>query len=801
MTEKIGNVSLNLDYYEGQDLYSDGTVEEELLEAVKIHSPEEFPELICRKGSWPFLYHLSEQRANIIDWYPIKEGASVLEVGAGCGAVTGALTRLSGRVVANDLSKRRSLINAWRNRDAKNLEIMVGNFNTVADALKERFDYITLIGVFEYAESYIQEPEPGRAFLEKINRLLSEDGEILIAIENRLGLKYFAGCMEDHKGRVFEGIEGYPCTEGVRTYSKGELEQLLKSSGFTDYEFYYPYPDYKLPTSVYSDERQPGKGELLNNIRNFDGDRYVLFDEGKAFDSMAGTGDFPVFSNSFFVRVKKKKTAEGDKASAKAGLENAGIAEAALENAGYPEGGTEPEGTGKQRKMQKTASDRRLERISYAKFSRERRLPFQIATLIGKRQGEPVVVKRALHPSGKAHISGLKENQKLLASLYPRELLGVCPCRINEAGEAEFPFCRGKNLEQVLDGLVRKKDFANIRRLAEYLYEILKNARGVMPFVSSEEFEKLFGRVELPGEQFAAPVSNLDMLFANLIWSGETEARAGKEHTESGPAPSLQKQGSSLTLVDYEWVFDFMIPISYIYARSILLHGTLQTLPKEQLEELYGIAGIKPQEVALYYQMEVRFQQYVSGEDEIHVLSKVYPLMRTKNFLLEYWNTAQVYFPVRVLGILKEDPEKEEELYFGLHYFQEVQGTLKIKDTKRYQAFVLCPADADCILQLRKIRGNREPISLSSHNGELQLGEDYYFRKDPRMTVENRDYETLEFSYFLYHRNDSLISQVMDLRILEKELIRQLALSRQKPHHKVIRKTRELLNKKRNEGQ
>ena len=46
MTEKIGNVSLKLDYYEGQDLYSDGAVEEELLEAVKTHSPEEFPELI-----------------------------------------------------------------------------------------------------------------------------------------------------------------------------------------------------------------------------------------------------------------------------------------------------------------------------------------------------------------------------------------------------------------------------------------------------------------------------------------------------------------------------------------------------------------------------------------------------------------------------------------------------------------------------------------------------------------------------------------------------------------------------------
>lgn len=306
MTEKIGNVVLNLDYYEGQDLYSDGEVEEELLEVAKNHRPEEFPQIIKEKGSWPFLYHLSEQRTNIIDWYPMKKGAKVLEIGAGCGAITTALVKKADRVVANDLSKRRSSINAWRNKEADNLEIVVGNFNTVAEKLEEKFDYITLIGVYEYAESYIQESDPYRVFLDKINNLLAEDGEILIAIENRLGLKYFAGCKEDHKGIAFEGIEGYPHTSGVRTFSKAELEQILQKNGYTEYEFYYPYPDYKLPTVIYSDEYLPKKGELLNNIRNFDADRYVMFDEGKAFDGIIESGYFPIFSNSFFIRVKRK---------------------------------------------------------------------------------------------------------------------------------------------------------------------------------------------------------------------------------------------------------------------------------------------------------------------------------------------------------------------------------------------------------------------------------------------------------------------------------------------------------------
>ena len=45
--------------------------------------------------------------------------------------------------MANDLSKRRSTINAYKNQDASNLEIMVGNFNVVAENMEERFDYVT----------------------------------------------------------------------------------------------------------------------------------------------------------------------------------------------------------------------------------------------------------------------------------------------------------------------------------------------------------------------------------------------------------------------------------------------------------------------------------------------------------------------------------------------------------------------------------------------------------------------------------------------------------------------------------
>ena len=304
MDEYIGKVKMNYEYYCGEDLYSDGDIEDELLRIVQ--SETDYSKIIYESASWPILYHLSDVRENVLSWYPFKENASVMEIGAGCGAVTGALLSKCSRVVSVDLSKRRSLINAYRHKEADNLEILVANFQDVYNNVHEKFDYITLIGVFEYAGLYINSNEPYSKFLNMIASLLKPDGKIIIAIENRLGLKYFAGCKEDHVGKYYTGIEDAYSDEGVRTFSKRELIKLFNENGFSQYEFYYPYPDYKLPEAIYSDENLPHEGELINNMRNFDAERYVVFDESKAFDGIIKASLFDEFSNSYIIELSNK---------------------------------------------------------------------------------------------------------------------------------------------------------------------------------------------------------------------------------------------------------------------------------------------------------------------------------------------------------------------------------------------------------------------------------------------------------------------------------------------------------------
>ena len=306
MEEHINKVTMDLTHWPGKDLYSDGDIEDEILSFVKDNPPSAYEDYIAKRKNWAVLYHLSYIRQNILAGVGIAKDDTVLEIGAGMGAITGKLCEKAKSVTCVELSKRRSEINAYRNREHDNLKILVGNFQTVESHLTEQFDVVTLIGVFEYGSSYIDSKEPYKDFLNIAMNRLKKGGRLYIAIENRLGLKYFAGCKEDHVGINFEGIEGYTKTNRAITFSREEFEHLFADCGITSYRFMYPYPDYKFPMQIFTDDRLPKIGELTMNLMNMDQNRYMLFDEANAYDSMADTDYFKTFSNSFLIEITKK---------------------------------------------------------------------------------------------------------------------------------------------------------------------------------------------------------------------------------------------------------------------------------------------------------------------------------------------------------------------------------------------------------------------------------------------------------------------------------------------------------------
>lgn len=417
---EIGNVVLDYRHYPGKDLYSDGAVEDEILSVVKEVSRVEYPSVIEEKGSWPFLYHLSPLRANIVDWLPINKTHKVLEIGSGCGAITEKLAEKAQEVTCVDLSAKRSHVNAYRNHDMANISIHVGNFKDIEPWLATDYDYICLIGVFEYAQSYIQSETPYEDFLKIMLRHIKNNGRIVIAIENRTGLKYFAGCKEDHLGTYFSGLEGYPDGGSARTFSRHGLEKILKNCSVSEYSFYYPYPDYKFPMAIYSDRRLPHLGELTDNIRNFDRDRMVLFNEKYAFDSIIREDLFDVFSNSYMV-----------------------VTGSQLETA-------------------------------YVKYSNDRAEEYMMRTEMVETPSGRLIRKVPLSEMARKHLRRLEQAYKLLSKRYEGSSLNINPCLLAEdAGYAEFPFEEGITLEEMLDQCLEQDNMEKFYELFDRYHAVI----------------------------------------------------------------------------------------------------------------------------------------------------------------------------------------------------------------------------------------------------------------------------------------------------------------------------------------
>ena len=303
MTEKIGGVTLNYDYYSGQDLYSDGdAVEEKILSIVKKESGYEF--VNDSYGEWAVMYHLSRQRENIVEPMEIEKTDEVLEIGAGMGAVTGAIARKCRKVDCIELSKRRSMVNAYRHREFTNIEILVGNFQDIR--LEKKYDVITLIGVLEYGYHYIDSEHPYEDFIRKVASCLKPGGKLYVAIENKLGLKYFAGYHEDHLGRPFVGLEGYRKSDKVKTFSHSQLNRLLLDNCFASTYFYYPFPDYKLPTVIYSDDIIENADLDFPEQSNYDMPVLQNFNMNKVFESLKGASERRMLANSFLVEAVKR---------------------------------------------------------------------------------------------------------------------------------------------------------------------------------------------------------------------------------------------------------------------------------------------------------------------------------------------------------------------------------------------------------------------------------------------------------------------------------------------------------------
>lgn len=228
--------------------------------------------LLQENPNTDYLYALSDIRENLLEWYDFDPEASLLQVGADYGALTGLYSRRVRKVTVLEANQNNLSFTRFRYQKMDNISYVNGDLESFAES---GFDYIVFAGTLS---------GDCKKQIEKAKSLLNPFGKLIIAVCNRLGLKYQAGAVRD----------GF-------SLSRTELLDLLGEEEKNDGNafMYYPMPDYRLPVTIYSDGYLPGKGDLTHAILAYDYPKYLRFDLGRMFDEVCEGKQFETFANSF----------------------------------------------------------------------------------------------------------------------------------------------------------------------------------------------------------------------------------------------------------------------------------------------------------------------------------------------------------------------------------------------------------------------------------------------------------------------------------------------------------------------
>lgn len=285
--------------------------------------------------------------------------------------------------------------------------------------------------------------------------------------------------------------------------------------------------------------------------------------------------------------------------------------------------------------------------IIFAKSAYERKPQFQICTkILKKNTGEKFVIKESLSKEADAHISSLYGKYQLLESTL-KGRLSVVPAKREIDNAVCFDFLEGHKFSELINKEIESGNWENAYVLIEDFYnEIKKMTVNSADIV--EEFYEIFGRFDLPeGLHYMKP-ANIDLIFDNIVY----------------------EENKGYQLLDYEWCFDFAVPIEYIMYRSILLLPSMANLEQEEQRQIWNIVGISDKMKETFYNMEVAFQRYVYGNDRKLecILKKIGTSKEQFDEVLSWTGRGREYEIA-----YKESSEKANEYFTAYHKEEQIR--------------------------------------------------------------------------------------------------------------------------------
>lgn len=355
--------------------------------------------------------------------------------------------------------------------------------------------------------------------------------------------------------------------------------------------------------------------------------------------------------------------------------------------------------------------------IIYSKISSERKDKFKICTSILKDQDTYRVEKIALDPSGISHFERIHQFYK---TTKDNDLFHYCPVRL-EKNTLIFDFIKGENLESIVNGYVKHDQLDKIIETMDLLYKI-NTCGDIVDFKVNQEFIDVFGKQDesLLLNQKCIRFCDIDVILENVILTND----------------------NSYSILDYEWVFDCTVPVSFIMYRAILHSIALSKLKKEELQVLYERYGITEELKALYLSMEENFQHYVSDEK-----------------ISDYYDKSSMH----LLDLHKEEEKDlldiivngQKNTIFNskqIHYETNVENLdIEIRFGKK------------SIFKLNSIKINGNLISDFKTNASFVIQDDYYFIEAPQIQLSNSESGLVELDFYMYYYGEDSIDNIINL--------------------------------------
>ena len=253
---------------------------------------------------WPTRYHLSRSRTNLLRALRFSRGTDVIEFGTGTGVLARYLGERGARVIGVEGSHDRARAAALRCQDLPEVRILVGRVDELSPL--HRCDAALCVGVYEYIAA--RGAAEGASFLRRVREHVRPGGVLILAIENQIGLKYLLGAPEDHLGVSWAGVAGYPPRTVARTFTRRRLAHDLAKGGFPSQRWLFPFPDYKLPSTILSEEvyAHPDGVRLVDSFLRWPSDlnisaRTRVADERQVQQVFGEAGLGPDVANSFLI--------------------------------------------------------------------------------------------------------------------------------------------------------------------------------------------------------------------------------------------------------------------------------------------------------------------------------------------------------------------------------------------------------------------------------------------------------------------------------------------------------------------